>query len=92
MIVNNNNFKAALQQLKLATLETKSVVIDVETNGLDYDINQLCGIGIGDSKHNGVRQYYPFLHSGEDRDNNLHKEHCTQLIEFLNSSINTFIG
>jgi len=92
MIVNNNNFKEALQQLKSSTLETKSVVIDVETNGLDYDINQLCGIGIGEPKYKGVMQYYPFLHSGEDRDQNLYKEHRTQLIEFLNSSINTFIG
>ena len=91
MIVTNNNFKEALQQLKVVTAENKTVFIDLETNGLDYEINQLCGIGIGDT-HNGLMQYYPFLHSGEDRDQNLNREYFTELLKFLNSSIHTFIG
>ena len=58
MLVNNNNFTDALRQLKAVTSENKSVVIDVETNGLDYyGLNQLCGIGIGEPKHNGLLQY-----------------------------------
>ena len=93
MIINNNNFIAALKQLKEITLTDKSVVIDVETNGLDYyGLNQLCGIGIGEPKYNGLTQYYPVLHSGEDQHQNLSNEYFQQLIDFLNSSIDTFIG
>ena len=93
MLVNNNNFTDALQQLKAVTLEDKSVVIDVETNGLDYyGLNQLCGIGIGEPKHNGLLQYYPFLHSGEDSNQNLDRAYCKELVNFLTSSITTFIG
>ena len=93
MLVNNNNFTDALRQLKAVTSENKSVVIDVETNGLDYyGLNQLCGIGIGEPKHNGLLQYYPFLHSGEDSNQNLDRAYCKELVNFLTSSITTFIG
>lgn len=93
MLVNNNNFTDALQHLKAVTSENKSVVIDVETNGLDYyGLNQLCGIGIGEPKHNGLLQYYPFLHSGEDSNQNLDRAYCKELVNFLTSSITTFIG
>ena len=86
-IVNSTTFNSELEKLKGVG---NSIVIDVETNGLDpYGCNQICGVGVGDSKAEGFTQYYPFRHhQGE----NLTTEHLKELIDFLNTSINIFIG
>ena len=45
-IVKENNFAESLQTLKEVIDPYKTIVLDVETNGLDsYNTNQICGIG-----------------------------------------------
>ena len=89
-IVNNQTFKEELQRLQEVTSNEKTLVVDVETNGLDpYGSNQICGMGIGESNTEGLVQYYPFRHhQGE----NLSPEYLFELIEFLNASVDIFIG
>ena len=92
-IVNNSTFLSELERLnKVVNVYScsKTVVIDVETNGLDpYGNNQICGIGVGEDYHLGLTQYYPFRHhQGE----NLSPEYLDKLIDFLNTSIEVFIG
>ena len=92
-IVNNSTFLSELERLnKVVNVYScnKTVVIDVETNGLDpYGNNQICGIGVGEDYYSGLTQYYPFRHhQGE----NLSFEYLEKLIDFFNTSIETFIG
>ena len=92
-IVNNATFASELEKLKKVVdfySCSRTIVIDVETNGLDpYGNNQICGIGVGEDQIDGLTQYYPFRHhQGE----NLSIECLNELIQFFNSSIDTFIG
>ena len=89
-IVTNATFPEQFEQLQNEVAKSATVVIDVETNGLDsFGKNQICGIGIGGTDLKGVLQYYPFRHhQGE----NLSTDNLKQLINYLNSDINTFIG
>ena len=82
-IVNSTTFNSELEKLKGVG---NSIVIDVETNGLDpYGCNQICGVGVGDSKAEGFTQYYPFRHhQGE----NLTNEHLKELQSLLNMTNN----
>ena len=88
-VVKNNNFSESLQILKDVIEPNKTLVLDVETNGLDsYNNNQICGIGVGEPQSGGLLQYYPFRHhQGE----NLSPIYLTELIAYLNS-LDTFIG
>ena len=88
-IVKNNNFTESLQTLKEVIDPHKTIVLDVETNGLDsYNSNQICGIGVGEPKSGGLLQYYPFRHhQGE----NLDIVYLEELIVYLNS-LDAFIG
>ena len=88
-IVTNQTFNDDLQTLKTVIDPHKSIVLDVETNGLDsYNLNQICGVGLGEPKSNGLLQYYPFRHhQGE----NLDPDYLKELITYLNS-LDTFIG
>ena len=88
-IVKNSNFLTSLQTLKNVIEPHKTLVLDVETNGLDsYNSNQICGVGVGEPKTGGLLQYYPFRHhQGE----NLSPAYLKELITYLNS-LNTFIG
>jgi len=89
-IVTNATFPEQFEQLQNEVGKSATVVIDVETNGLDsFGKNQICGIGIGGTDLKGVLQYYPFRHhQGE----NLSTDNLKQLINYLNSDIHTFIG
>ena len=88
-IVNNSTFASELDKLKEVVNFyscSRTIVIDVETNGLDsYGNNQICGIGVGEDQIDGLTQYYPFRHhQGE----NLNTEYFKELISFFNSSNN----
>jgi len=87
-VVNNKTFLENINILKKIISKNKSVVIDVETNGLyPYKNNQICGIGVGDTDSE-VTQYYAFRHhQGE----NLNPKYLTQLIECLNTA-EVYIG
>ena len=87
-IVNNKTFLEDINILKKIISKNKSIVIDVETNGLDpYKNNQICGIGVGDTDSE-VTQYYAFRHhQGENLNNN----YLVQLIECLNTA-EVYIG
>ena len=89
-IVNNQTFKEELQRLQEVIYNERTLVVDVETNGLDpYGSNQICGVGVGEAYPEGLLQYYPFRHhQGED----LSPEYLSELINFLNTSVETFIG
>ena len=89
-VVTNSTFEDALNSLKEVVAQDPTLVVDVETNGLDsFGINQICGIGIGETDYQGLAQYYPFRHhQGE----NLDPASLTTLINFLNESVQTFIG
>ena len=88
-IVTNETFQSDLSELKETLSKEKLAVVDVETNGLDpYNNNQICGIGVGEPKHDGLMQYYPFRHhQGE----NLTQECLEELIEYLNT-MDSFVG
>ena len=88
-IVKENNFAESLQTLKEVIDPYKTIVLDVETNGLDsYNTNKICGIGVGEPKSGGLLQYYPFRHhQGE----NLDTVYLEELIVYLNS-LDAFIG
>ena len=88
-IVKPSSFSESLQALKDVIEPHKTLVLDVETNGLDsYNTNQICGIGVGEPKTGGLLQYYPFRHH---QGGNLFPEHLKELIAFLNS-LDTLIG
>jgi len=89
MIVTNNNFQEQLNILKSIIIKEQTIVLDVETNGLDsYGYHQICGVGVGETAFNGIMQYYPFRHhQGE----NLETGCLHELISVLNTA-DTFIG
>jgi len=89
-IITNKTFHEGLTILKGFLAKDPTVVVDVETNGLDpYGKNQICGIGLGEPDYEGVAQYYPFRHhQGENLDADLLHE----LIAVLNESVQSFIG
>ena len=89
-IVTNTTFSECLTTLKNFLVSHPTVVVDVETNGLDsYRKNQICGIGLGQPDYEGIAQYYPFRHhQGE----NLDASSLSELIAVLNDSVQSFIG
>ena len=89
-IVTNQTFYECLATLKGTLILDPTVVVDVETNGLDsYGNNQICGIGLGEPDYDGIAQYYPFRHhQGE----NLDASYLPELISVLNESVKAFIG
>ena len=90
-IVKENNFAESLQTLKEVIDPYKTIVLDVETNGLDsYNTNKICGIGVGEPKSGGLLQYYPFRHQFQ-KGENLPEEYLKELIQYLNT-LDSFIG
>ena len=89
-IVTNQTFQESIQTLSNLLDTDPTLVIDVETNGLDsFGVNQLCGIGVGETYYKGLAQYYPFRHhQGE----NLDPKYLTELITLLNESVDSFVG
>jgi len=89
-VVTNRTFEDSLKQLQAVLEVVPTLVVDVETNGLDaYRANQICGIGVGEPNINGLTQYYPFRHHlGE----NLSNEALPRLVELLNQSVQSYIG
>jgi len=87
-VVTNDTFQYNLQLVKEIINDTGKIVVDVETNGLNSDINQLCGIGVGNSIYNGKSFYFPFRHhQGE----NLSYDLMPILMKVLNDT-KTVIG
>ena len=87
-VVTNDTFQYNLQLVKEIINDTGKIVVDVETNGLNSDINQLCGIGVGNSIYNGKSFYFPFRHhQGE----NLSYDLMPILMKVLNDT-KTIIG
>ena len=84
-VVTNRTFEDSLKQLQSVLEVAPTLVVDVETNGLDaYRSNQICGIGVGEPNPDGLVQYYPFRHHlGE----NLTFEAFQELISVLNQSV-----
>ncbi len=89
-IVTKHNWHEELDKLQEALIKNPTLVVDVETNGLDsYGINQICGIGVGEPIPGGLSQYYPFRHhQGE----NLDGESLIYLMKFLNEFVETYVG
>jgi len=89
-VVTNRTFEDSLKQLQSVLEVAPTLVVDVETNGLDaYKSNQICGIGVGETNPDGLVQYYPFRHHlGE----NLTFEAFQKLISILNQSVKSYIG
>ena len=57
MLVTEQNYREIRDKLAQTDIWT----VDVETNGLDsFDINQICGLGIGTLE--GEVHYFPFRH------------------------------
>ena len=87
-VVTNANFQENLQLVKDIIDRTGKIVVDVETNGLNSDINQSCGIGVGESTEKGSSFYFPFRHhQGE----NLAYDNLPDLMNVLNQC-NSIIG
>mgnify|MGYP003112374385 CR=1 FL=1 len=62
-VVTNKTFHEELDKLKQVLEIDPTIVVDVETNGLDsFGYNQICGIGLGETNHEGLSQYYPIRH------------------------------
>ena len=62
-IVTEHNWHEELDKLKEVLVKNPTLVVDVETNGLDsYGMNQICGVGVGEPTPGGLVQYYPFRH------------------------------
>lgn len=89
-VVTLSTFDTQFEQLQTYLEQTPELVVDVETNGLEwYGFNQICGLGVGEPTSSGFLQYYPFRHhQGE----NLTLAHLKQVIELLNSHVQTYIG
>ena len=61
-IVTNETFENHLDLLKEIIQRDQTIVLDVETNGLDsYGSHQICGVGVGEADPMGLMQYYPIL-------------------------------
>ena len=89
-VVTNQTFQESIQDLSNLLAKDPTLVIDVETNGLDsFGMNQICGIGVGETYYQGLAQYYPFRHhQGE----NLSSDQLQELIALLNDSVESFVG
>ena len=89
-VVTNRTFEESLKQLQSVLEVAPTLVVDVETNGLDaYGSNQICGVGVGETNPDGLVQYYPFRHHlGE----NLTFEAFQELISILNQSVKSYVG
>jgi len=59
-----------------------TLIVDVETNGLDYTENQICGIGVGTLE--GETHYFPFRHEATALMKNLSIDLLSSLIGLLN--------
>ncbi len=89
-IVTEHNWTDELDKLKEVLVKNPTLVVDVETNGLDaFGMNQICGIGIGEPTPGGLSQYYPFRHH---QGNNLSGDSLAYLMYFLNEFVETYIG
>tara|TARA_A100001201_G_scaffold81170_1_gene72459 strand:- start:292 stop:2259 length:1968 start_codon:yes stop_codon:yes gene_type:complete len=88
-VVTNEVFTEEINKLRSAIEVEPTIVVDVETNGLDpFGVNQICGIGIGQPS-NSLCQYYPFRHHlGE----NLPLDNLVLLMDLLNHSVKQYIG
>ncbi len=89
-VVTNRTFEESLKQLQSVLEVAPTLVVDVETNGLDaYGSNQICGVGVGSPNPDGLVQYYPFRHHlGE----NLQMEALQKLISILNQLVKSYVG
>jgi len=88
--VTEETFEQNVNQLRSVLEVAPTLVVDVETNGLkSFGTNQICGIGVGEPKKEGLTQYYPFRHHDG---NNLSSESLQQLISLLNQSVKSYIG
>ena len=89
-VVTNEVFTEEINKLESALEVEPTLVVDVETNGLDpFGVNQICGIGVGQPSNANLCQYYPFRHHlGE----NLPLNNLVSLIDLLNNSAKQFIG
>ena len=91
-IVTNQLFATQLEELKNVLQNNSTIVIDVETNGLDsFGVNQICGVGVGEPLQKGLIQYYPFRHQYR-RGENLSTSQLNALIQILNDYAQSFIG
>ena len=88
--VTKETFEQNVNQLRSVLEVAPTLVVDVETNGLDsFGTNQICGIGVGEPKNDGLTQYYPFRHHDG---NNLSSESLQKLISLLNQLVQSYIG
>jgi DNA polymerase-1 len=91
-IVTTETFDTHLQALKDALQGDSTLVVDVETNGLDsFGVNQICGVGVGQIAPTGLIQYYPFRHQFRHGEN-LDQSQLDDFIQVLNDYTNSLIG
>ena len=57
-IITPDDFKDALRKLN----ESDTLFLDIESNGFEFNKNEICGIGLATPK--SVVMYFPFRHSG----------------------------
>ncbi len=56
--VTEETFEQNVNQLRTVLEVAPTLVVDVETNGLNsFGTNQICGIGVGEPKKEGLTQY-----------------------------------
>ncbi len=61
--VTEETFEQNVNKLRSVLEVAPTLVVDVETNGLDsFGTNQICGIGLGEPTLGGFPQYYPLKH------------------------------
>ena len=83
--VTEETFEHNITQLRSVLEVAPTLVVDVETNGLDsFGTNQICGIGVGEPNNEGLTQYYPFRHH---EGGNLSSESLQSLITLLNKLV-----
>jgi len=88
--VTEETFEQNVNKLRSVLEVAPTLVVDVETNGLDsFGTNQICGIGLGEPTLGGLTQYYPFRHH---EGNNLPYDNLEKLISTLNELVQTYIG
>ena len=88
--VTEETFEHNITQLRSVLEVAPTLVVDVETNGLDsFGTNQICGIGVGEPNNEGLTQYYPFRHH---EGGNLSSESLQSLITLLNQLVKSYIG
>tara|TARA_R110000824_G_scaffold281143_2_gene469422 strand:+ start:50 stop:2020 length:1971 start_codon:yes stop_codon:yes gene_type:complete len=89
-VITNDAFQSSIDVLKSVLEVDPTLVVDVETNGLEpYKNNQICGVGVGQTDYLGLSQYYPFRHhQGE----NLTPDKLQSLIDLLNKNVKSYVG